>query len=50
MLVLFWDFLMFDQIFYSPQVKQSVVIIDKNGMYKLSRKLPNDLRLKIFGK
>ena len=50
MLALFWDFLMFDQIFYSPQVKQSVVISDKHGMYKLSLRFPDDLRLRIFGK
>ena len=32
------------QIFFSPQVKQSVIISDKHGMYELPLGLPNDLR------
>ena len=37
---------MFHQIFFSPQVKQSLIISNKHGIYELSRELPNDLRLK----
>ena len=35
---------MFGQIFLSPQVKQSMVISNKHGIYKLL----NDLRLRIL--
>ena len=41
---------MFYQIFLSPQVKGSVIISNKNGIYKLPHKLPSDLRLRILGK
>ena len=36
---------MFYQIFLSPQVKGSVIINNKHGIYEL----PNDLRLRILG-
>ena len=39
---------MFSQILLSPQVKQSVIISNKNGIYELSQELPNDLRLRIL--
>ena len=42
-----WDFFMFDQIFHSPQVKQSMIISNKHGTYEFPHELPNDLRLKI---
>ena len=35
--------------FLSPQVKRIVIISTKNGIYKLSHELPNDLRLRILG-
>ena len=38
-----WDFLMFDQIFLSPQVKRSAIISNKQGVHELPRELPNDL-------
>ena len=41
---------MVEQVFLSPQVKQSVVISNKHGIYKVPHELPNDLRLKILGK
>ena len=41
MVIIFWEFLMFCQIFLSPQVKQCVIIAYKHG-------LPNDLRLRIL--
>ena len=32
---------MFDQIFFSPQVKQSVIICNKYGILELLHELPN---------
>ena len=40
---------MFYQIFFSPQVKRSVIISNKHGTYELPHKFPNDLRLRILG-
>ena len=34
------------QIFFSPQVKRSVIISNKHDIYDLPQALPNDLRLK----
>ena len=42
--IIFWDFLMFYQIFYSPQVKRMMIISNKHGIYEL----PNDLRRRIL--
>ena len=42
--ITFWDFLMFYQIFHSPQVKRSAIIIHKHGIYKIPHELPNHLR------
>ena len=36
---------MVEQIFLSPQVKGSVIISNKYGIYELPHELPNDLRL-----
>ena len=47
--ILFWDFLILYQIFFSPQVKRSVIISNKHGIYELPHELPNDLRLRILG-
>ena len=41
---------MFDEIFLSPQAKQSAIINNKHGMYELPHELPKDLTLKISGK
>ena len=41
---MFWDFLMFYQIFLSPEVKWIVIISNKNGIYELPHELPNNLR------
>ena len=46
--ILLWDFLMFYQIFFSPQVKRSAIISNKQGVNELSHELPNDLRLRIL--
>ena len=43
------DFSLFYQIFLSPQVKPTVIISNKHGIYELSHELPNDLSLKILG-
>ena len=37
------------QIFFSLQVKRSVIISNKHGIYELHHELPNDLRLRILG-
>ena len=40
---------MFYKIFLSPQVKGSMIISNKHGIYELSHELPNELRLRILG-
>ena len=49
MYIIFWDFLVLYQIFFSPQVKQSVIINNKHGIYELPQELPNNFRLRIPG-
>ena len=44
-MVIFWDLLIFYQILFSPQVKRSVIVSNKHGIYELLLELPNDLRL-----
>ena len=46
MVIISSDFLIFDQIFLSPQVKRSVVISNKHGKFGLPHGLPNDLSLR----
>ena len=43
--IIFEEFLILYQIFFSPQVKRSMIISNKYGIYEL----PNDLRLSILG-
>ena len=45
-IIIFWDLMMFDQIFWSPQSKRSVIIDNRHGIYELPHKLPKDLRLR----
>ena len=45
MAIMFWDFLVFDEIFFSPAVKQSVIISNKHGIHELSHELPKNLRI-----
>ena len=45
MVITFRDFLMFYKIFLLQQMKQSVTVNNKHGIYEL----PNDLRFKILG-
>ena len=40
---------MFYQILLLPQVKGSVIIVNKLDIYKLPHELPHDLKLKILG-
>ena len=47
--IILWDFLMIYQIFLSPQVKQTVISINKQGVYELPHELLNNLRFKILG-
>ena len=35
MVIIFWDFLIFYEILFSSQVKLSVIISNKNGIYDL---------------
>ena len=42
--IIFWDFLMFYQMIFSPQVKQYTIITYKHGIYKLPHELPNEIR------
>ena len=44
--IIFWDFLMFCQIFILPQVKRCAIITYKHSIYELPHKLPSDLRLR----
>ena len=34
LVIIFWDILMFDKIFVSPQVKRIVIISNKHGIYE----------------
>ena len=40
---------MFDRIFFSPQVKRSVIINNKYGIYELPHELLNNSRLMVLG-
>ena len=44
--IIFWDFLIFYQIFFSLQIKRSVINSNEHGIYKLPQELPNGLRLR----
>ena len=41
LVIIFWDFLMLYQVFFSPQVKRIVIICNKHGIYELLQELPN---------
>ena len=47
--IIFWDVLIFYQIFFLPQVKPCVIVTYKHGIYELPYELSNDLRLRILG-
>ena len=42
--IIFWDFLMFYQILFPPEVKRCAFIAYKHGIYELPNELPNDLQ------
>ena len=46
--IIFWDFLIVEQILFSPQVKRSGIISNKHGIYELPHELPNNLKLSIL--
>ena len=43
-IIIFWEFLMYYQIFFSSQVKRSVIISNKHDIYMLRHKFLNDLK------
>ena len=47
--IIFWDSLMFYQIFLSPQAKRCAFTSYKHVIYELPHELRNDLRLEILG-
>ena len=47
--IIFWDLLIHYQIFFSPQVKRSMFINNKHGIYELLHDLLNDFRIRILG-
>ena len=49
MYIIFWEFLVFYEFFYSPQVKRSVIISHKHGICNLLYKLKNKVRYSILG-
>ena len=49
MFKIFSDILIDEQIFFSPQVKGSMIISNEHGIHELPHELPNDLRLRILG-
>ena len=46
--IIFWDFLIVEQIFFSPQVKRSGIISNKHRKYELPHELPNNLKRSIL--
>ena len=48
--IIFWDMRTFYPIFLPQQEKGDVIINNKNGKYKLTGELPNDVRLKKIAK
>ena len=47
--IIFWDSLMFYQIFLSSQLKRRAVITYKHGIHGLPNESPSDLWLRILG-
>ena len=48
--IIFWNFLISCKTFFSQLVKRNVIITNKNGKYKLTDELPNDVTLKKISK
>ena len=49
MFVIFWDFLIVERIFLSPQKKRSMIISNKHGIHELLHEFINKLRLIMLG-
>ena len=49
MFIIYLEFMIFDQILLSAQLKPCAIITYKNGIYELPHELPNYLRLRILG-
>ena len=49
MFIIFWGILIDEQIFFSPQLKGSMILGYKHGIYELPHEFPNDLRPGILG-
>ena len=47
--IIFLEFLLLYQYFFSPKVKQTVIISNKHSTYELPNDFSNDLRLRILG-
>ena len=45
--IIFWEFLLLYQLFFSLQVERSVIISNKQGIYDLPDELPKDLVRKL---
>ena len=43
MVLIFSEFLIFDQIFVSPQLKKSLIISANQDIFELPQELPRDL-------
>ena len=49
LVIIFWDILMFDKIFVSPQVKRIMIISNKHGINELPHEFLNNLRFRTLG-
>ena len=47
--IIFWELWLLYQIFFSPQVKWTVIISNKLGIHEPPHELSNDLRFSILG-
>ena len=47
--IIFWEFLLLYQIFFSPKVPGSLIVSNKHGIYELLDEFQKDLRLRILG-
>ena len=47
--IIIWDFLTVEQTFLSPQMKRSMIISNKHGIYMLPYDLKKDVRMRILG-
>ena len=46
--IIFWEFFLLYQIFFSPQVQRSVIISNKHVIYELPDKMSENLKLRIL--